>query len=182
MQILLGSAVYRMLVKLVGYYQNSLLKKFVSVFILYCRNSFIARSFRAIVRKKSFSQYSLFLRAVRCPVNWIKKMFKRLYKWVDKLVLSLADSLQKWSGSSLLCRLFCFIYESSRKKLFILAVPIFGIGFFVGRLLLNSLRIRDILLLAMTFFAAAVLFIYPKKIKVYFKNSLFYKICVLVLE
>jgi len=93
----------------------------------------------------------------------------------------LSDLLQKWSEGSILCYLFRFFARASKERLSVLALPVFGIGYIFGRLILNRLMIRDILFLSVTFFAAAVLLIDRNKLNAYFRNSLFYKLYLLVL-
>lgn len=181
MQVLEGSVIYRALNKLFRCYEHSLLKRFIAVFIMCCKNSFIARSLRAIARCKGYSQHSLTFRVIRLLSKYINAFFKKVYRWADKLVLRLSVLLQKWSEGSLLCCFLRFIGKASKEKLSVIALPIFGAGYIIGRLILNRLMIRDILLLSITFFAAAALLIDHEKVKVYFKNSLFYKICLLVL-
>ena len=156
-------------------------EKFISVLVMCWKHSFTARSFRAVAGCKGFTQHSLVLRAVKCPVGYLKEFLIRVGKWLDKLVLRLSASLQKWSGASLLCNLFRFIFRASEERIFVLAAPIFGVGYIVGRLILNRLMIRDILFLSVTFFAAAVLLIKPEKLRAYFRGSLVYKLYLLVL-
>lgn len=174
MQILEGSVIYGVLKKLSWCYKYSFLKKFFSGVAVCCKNSFIARRFHASGKRRNFSQNSVFLCGIR-------RLFKGLYKWTDKVVLNLSGLLHKWSEGSLLCCLFRFLGKASGERLFVMVLPVFGVGYIVGRLLLNRLMKRDILFLAVTFLVAA-LFANPEKLKLYFKNSLFYKLYMLVLR
>lgn len=174
MQVLEGSVIYRLLKKLLWCYQHSKLKRFISAFTVCCQNCFIARCFRSAGKFRGFSGNSLVIRGAG-------RLFNRLYKCIDRLVLRLSDLLQKWSEGSILCYLFRFFARASEERLSVLALPVFGIGYIFGRLILNRLMIRDILFLSVTFFAAAVLLIDRNKLNAFFRNSLFYKLYLLVL-
>lgn len=181
MQVLKGSVVYRILEKLIYYYQSSVLKRFISVFIVCCQNSFLPRCFHAL-KSINIAENSVLLCVVRRPIGWVTKVVKRLYQWTDKWVLYISKLMPKWSKTSIFARLLCIVNEASKEKLSALMLPIFGVGYIVGRLIMKRLMIRDILFLALTFFIAAVLFIDKEKLKNYFQHSLVYKIYVLVLE
>lgn len=177
MQVLEGSIIYRLLKKLFFCYEHSMLKKFVSVFAVSCKNSFIARSFRAVKKRRGFYRYSLVSRVA----GYFGKHLSRLYKLVDRLVLQLSGLLQKWADGSLLCILFRFIGTASKERISALLIPAFGAGYIIGRLILNRLMIRDILFLSASLFAAAVLLIDREKLMTYFRNSLFCKLYLFVL-
>jgi hypothetical protein len=181
MQVLKGSAIYRILEKLVYYFQYSTLKKFFSVLSVSWKNSFFPRCFRAL-KGRNISENSLVLSILRKPIAFIRKVVQRLYKWADKRVLYISERLPEWSKTSLFAGLLCFVNKASKEKLFVLIPPIFGIGYVAGRLIMKRLMIRDIIFLALTFFIAAILIIDKEKLKQYLQHSLIYKLYVLVLE
>jgi len=181
MQVLEGSIVYGFVKKLFWCYEQSTLKRFLSALAMCWKNSRTAGFFRAVAGIRGVSQYSLVVRAISRPAGYVKKILVRAGRWVDRVVLCLSDLLRKWSLGSLLCGLSGFIIAASKERNFTLAAPVFGIGYFAGRLIQNRLMIRDILFLSLTFFAGAVLLVNPEKLKTYFRNSLFYKLYLLVL-
>lgn len=177
MQVLQGSLIYCLIKKLFQYYEHSGTRKFAAFIVMSFKSSYTAAFFRAVGRVKFFYQYSFISRIV----GLVRKGFGRFYGWLDRLILQLSGLLQKWADGSLLCGLFRFTLRASKEKLFVLSAPVFGIGYFVGRLLFNRLRIRDILFLVLTFFAAAVLMADMEKLKKYFRESLFYRLYLLVM-
>lgn len=178
MWVLEGSVIYGILKKLFSYYGHSGTRKFFAAFAMCCRNSRTAGFFRAVGRCRYFYRYSFIARSAA----FIRKGFNRLYSWLDRLVLGMSGLLCKWSDGSLLCGLFRFVARASKERIFPLAAPVFGMGYFVGRLLFNRLRIRDMVFLSLMFSAAAVLFADREKLKKYFRESWFYKLYLLVLE
>jgi len=174
MQVLEGSVIYRLLKKLYWCYELSGTKRIFATLKMSCQNSFIARCFHAVAGFKIFSQNSLVLQLVG-------RIFKKIYRWIDRFVIRLSDLLQKWSEKSLLCSVSRFIARASEERIFVLAAPVFGIGYFIGRVIIKRLMIRDILFLSLTFLTSAVLLIDRKKLNTYFRNSLVYKLYLLVL-
>lgn len=177
MQVLEGSIVYRLPKKLSQYYRCSKTKSFFAALARYWKNSLTVRFFCSFGKLKQYYRYSF----VSCAAQGIRRGLSSLYRGLDSLLLRLSGLLREWSCGSLLCVLFRFVARASKEKVAVFAAPVFGIGYFVGRLLFNRLRIRDVLFIVLTFFAAGVLAAGREKLKRYFRESLFYRLYLLVL-
>jgi len=177
MWVLEGSIIYRLIKRLFYFYENSGTKKFLAGFAAGFRNSYTAKIFRAFGRCKTYYRHSLVSRTT----DIIRRCFSSLFKRLDRIVLRLSESLDKWSGGSILCGLFGFVAKASCEKLFPLAAPVFGIGYIAGRLFFSKVRIRDVLFLILTFLAAVVLMYDHEKLRTYFKKSLIYRLYLLVM-
>lgn len=171
MQIIKGSVIYRLIFWIIIFYQRSFLKKILSSIAETIKASTLAKWFTTLANRESSIEYSYFIRFV-----------KFVFRKIDKLVLLFSESVQKWSGGSILVGLIRSIASSSREKPFALVFPVFGIGYIIGRVFLGRMMIRDLLLLALTFFISAVWMAGKEKIGTFWKNSLLYKLYVLVLE
>jgi hypothetical protein len=166
-----GSIIYILLRKVYHCYQYSFLRKTVVRIVEAYRNSLPGRAIKAVVERESSLEHSIFVR-----------MVKTLFYGIDKWVRRFSKSICGWSEASVIVRLVIGIIKISGHKSAILAIPVFGTGYLAGRIIQNRLMIRDILFLGLTFIVAAIFMLGLKNIKNVWKNSLAYKLYVLVME
>lgn len=171
MQVITQSLVYRLFHQLYLYYQNSSVKRWIAFLSEACRHSLPARWLQASKERESALQYAVVFRV-------IKGVLKVLDKWMVKL----SQALESWSETSLITGVFRAVIQMSGEKMIVLAFPVFGIGYLAGRILRNNLMIRDVLLLGLMFIVAGILMIGKDKRNAIWKNSLSYRLYLLLLE
>lgn len=171
MQVLTESLTYRFFHILSVYYQNSCLKKLIKALAEVSRHSTLARWMRASsARESSFRSSSVF------------RLLKAIMRIIDRWMLNLSAAVSNWSEASFVTSISKDIIKASRNKMFALILPIFGMGYIVGRLLLKGLMIRDIFFLGFLFVFAGVMLMDAEKRKDIWTNSLLYQLCKLLLE
>ncbi|NLV63058.1 MAG: hypothetical protein GXY12_06645 [Clostridiaceae bacterium] len=170
MRILEGSIFYALYSKLIIFYRNSILSKFVSGIVCAYGHSILGRCVKAVANRESSAEHSVF-------VCVIKKLFKKM----DKTAMRFSSAFCRWKKSSLLFASAKGIARMSQQKLFSFVFPVFGIGYAAGRIIQNRMMKRDIILLCLSFVAAVLFAIDREKFKLYVKNSLIYKVYLLVL-
>lgn len=170
MHILEGSIFYALYKKLLIYYRNSFLSKVVSAIVCAYRHSILGKSVKAVANRDSSADHSVF-------VHGIKKLFKR----TDKTAMRFSSAFGRWKESSLLFAAAKGIIRMSQEKVFPLFFPVFAVGYIAGRIIQNRLMKRDIILFCLSVIAAVLFALDREKIKLYVKNSLVYKLYLLVL-
>lgn len=160
-----------MLYRLFIIYQDSGLKKLLGFLTEACRNSLPGEWVKNIMaRESAFHNSRVF--------SFLAGIVKVLDRWLVKL----SKSIESWSETSLAVKAFRTAAKASKQKLFALAFPVFGIGYLAGRILQNKLMIRDVFLLGLLFIFAGVALIDPEKRKAMWKNSLAYRLYIIILE
>ncbi|HAA25529.1 MAG TPA: hypothetical protein DCE11_05340 [Ruminiclostridium sp.] len=170
MHILEGSIFYALYKKLLVFYRNSFLSKVVSGIVCAYRHSLVGRCIKATANRESSADHSAF-------VSVIKKLFNKM----DKAAKRFSSAFGRWRKSSLLFTAAEGIIRMSNEKFFPFVFPIFGTGYIIGRVIQNRLMKRDIILFCLSVIAAVLLAFDREKIKLYVKNSLIYKLYLLVL-
>lgn len=170
MHILEGSLFYALYRKFIIFYRNSILSKAVSGIVCAYRQSVLGRCIKAVAERESSVDHSVFVR-----------MIKKLFYKIDKTAMRFSSSFSAWKKSSLLFAAVNGIIRMYKVKIFPLIFPVFGIGYIAGRIIQNRLMKRDIILFCLSVVAAVLLALDRKKIKLYLKNSLVYKLYLLVL-
>ena len=171
MWMLEGSIIFIFLGKLYHYYQDSCLRRVLVWIVQAFRQSLLGRSLKAVAERESSLEYSFFFRKL-----------KKLFNGIDGGMGRLAAAIARWSKTSLLIGLFRGVIQISKQKMMAWVFPVFGIGYVLGRILQSRLMIRDILFLALTFFAAALYSVGGQRIKTLWKNSLVYRLYILMME
>jgi len=169
MHILEGSIFYILYRKLLVFYRNSVLSKIVSGIVYAYRYSIIGKCIKAVADRESSADHSIF-------VSVIKKLFKKF----DKTAMRFSSAFCKWEKSSLLFAAAREIARMSHEKLFPLVFPVFGTGYIIGRIIQNRMMKRDIILFCLSLIAAVMFALDREKIKTFVKNSLVYKLYLLV--
>jgi hypothetical protein len=165
------SLVYRMLYRLFIIYQDSGLKKLLGFLSGACRNSLPGILVKNIMaRESAFHNSRVF--------NFLRVILKVLDRWL----MALSKAIERWSETSLIVKAFRWVAAASKHKLFVLAFPVFGIGYLAGRTLQGKLMIRDVFLLGLLFVFAGVILIDSGKRKAIWKNSLAYRLYSILLE
>ncbi|HEY8499783.1 MAG TPA: hypothetical protein VIL89_04115 [Clostridia bacterium] len=170
MHILEGSLFYALYRKFIIFYRNSILSKAVSGIVCAYRQSVLGRCIKAVADRESSIDHSVFVR-----------MIKKLFNKMDKAAKRFSSAFCRWKESSLLFAAVNGIARMSQEKLFPFVFPVFGIGYISGRIIQNRLMKRDIILFCLSVVAAVLLALDREKIKLYVKNSLVYKLYLLVL-
>ena len=160
-----------MLYRLFIIYQDSGLKKLLVFLSEACRNSLPGKWVKNIMaRESAFHNSRVF--------NFLRGVLRVLDRWL----MQLSKAIERWSETSLIVKAFRWVAAASKHKLFVLAFPVFGIGYLAGRTLQGKLMIRDVFLLGLLFVFAGVILIDSGKRKAIWKNSLVYRLYNLLLE
>jgi hypothetical protein len=169
MHILEGSIFYTLYRKLIIFYRNSILSKIVLGIVCAYRHSIIGKSIKAVADRESSADHSVFVRVI-----------KILFKKMDKTAKRFSSAFSRWKKSSLLFSAAGEIARMSHEKLFPFVFPIFGAGYIIGRIIQNRMMKRDIILFCLSLIAAVLFALDREKIKMFVKNSLVYKLYLLV--
>lgn len=172
MQILKYSIVMRLFRLLYIYYNNSLVKRIIARFVRIYRHSIPGRMIESMASRQSATKGSVFI-----------KIFRTLFILIDRFVMKISRLISDASGTSVIAAVFrAFKDTVSGGKAIALALPLFGAGYVIGRVVQNRFMLRDILFLGVTFIAGAVFLTDPEKRKKAMENSAIVKICKLVME
>ncbi|MDD4296053.1 MAG: hypothetical protein PHC69_03745 [Ruminiclostridium sp.] len=171
MQIVKNSIVMRLFRVLYIYYNNSYAKQIALKFVNAYKESIIGRMFASVANRESAMTGSFFIRIIRK----IFKSIDRMVTWVSKTISSGADT-------SLIVNLFKGIRNAVSGKAVALVLPLFGMGYALGRVIQGKLMLRDMLFLGLVFIAGAILMVDSGKRKAVLENSIVYKAYKLILE
>lgn len=171
MQIIKYSIVIRLFRIFYVYYNNSTVKKIVSWLAEAYKNSVIGRTFYSVAKRESAASGSVFIRII-----------KSIFNAFDRFIIGISKLISKGAPTSLIVAFFRGIKTTFAGKAIALAFPVFAVGYFLGRIMLKQLMIRDILFIGLIFIVGAVFLADADKRKNIMENSFLYKICKLIMD
>jgi len=171
MQIIKNSVIMRLFRLLYIYYNNSYVKRAVLWFVEAYRNSVLGRVFESMASRQSAMTGSVFIKIIRA-----------LFNCVDRFAMRVSRVISDASGTSIIVALFkAFKDTALNGKAIAFVLPLFGMGYALGRVIQNRFMLRDILFLGISFIAGAVFMIDSDKRKTALENSIIVKIYKLVM-
>lgn len=171
MQILKNSIVIRLFRLMYIYYNQSYAKQIVLRLIEVYRHSVLGKVFTSIANRESAITGSVFVKLIRI-----------FFVGADRLVLWASKAISVGIVTSVIADFFKEVKKATSGKAAALALPLFGTGYALGRVIWNRLMIRDILFSGFMFIIGAILMVDSDKRKTVLKSSIVYKIYKLVLE
>lgn len=172
MQIVKNSIAMRLFRLLYIYYNNSYVKRIVLWIVNVYRYSILVRVFESVARRRSAMESSVFIKVIRI-----------LFNYVDRFVMRVSKVISDASGKSVIESVVkAFKDTISCGKATALILPLFGMGYALGRIVQNRFMLRDILFLGITFIAGAVFMADSEKRKIALENSFIVKIYKLIME
>ena len=171
MQILKNSIVMRLFRVLYIYYNNSYAKQIVQRLVNAYRDSVLGKVFTSVANRESAMTGSVFIGIIR-----------KFFKSIDRLVVWFSKVISGSAGTSLIVNLFKGIRNAVSGKVVALVLPLFGMGYALGRVIQSRLMIRDMLFLGLMFIVGAILMVDSDKRKAVLENSIVYKAYKLILE
>ena len=171
MQIVKNSIVMRLFRVLYIYYNNSYAKQIALKFVNAYRESILGKVFASVANRESAMTGSVFIRIIRI-----------FFRGIDRFVVWVSEIISSGADTSLIVNLFKGIRNVVSGKAVALVLPLFGMGYALGRVIQSKLMIRDMFFLGLMFIVGAILMVDSDKRKAVLENSIVYKAYKLILE